>query len=190
MTDQQPSASIFQLVDHEIFLITTAYENERSGFIATWVMPASIQKGTPRIALMSSPLNYSHSLIEKSKKMVIHLLSRPQAPLLEKFGIISGKDHDKFQGVPLDLIHQIPVIQGTCGWARTQVDNIFDIGERCIVIANVLEQRTYPERTPLRKKAAFADLPKAVQKKLAEKHQHLAQQSAHIWPIDNKPPLG
>ena len=93
--------SIFSLTNHEVFLISAENNGERSAFIATWCLPASLLPNTPRLMFLGSPLNYTMKLIEKSKKFAITLLSSEQADYLVRFGLESGKDIDKFDSIEL-----------------------------------------------------------------------------------------
>ena len=47
--------SIFSLTNHEVFLISAENNGERSAFIATWCLPASLLPNTPRLMFLGSP---------------------------------------------------------------------------------------------------------------------------------------
>ena len=79
--------NIFSLTNHEVFLITASNGDERSGFIATWVLPASLLPDTPRMMCLVSPLNYTWELIQKSGTFVLHLLDEHQLELLPSFAL-------------------------------------------------------------------------------------------------------
>ena len=145
--------SIFSLTNHEVFLISAENEGKRSAFIATWCLPASLLPNTPRVMFLGSPLNYTMDLVEKSKRFVIHLLSADQAEHLVKFGLESGNLIDKFEGLELkENSYGLPIIENTCGWSVCELKEIHDIGERKIVIGEVIEQVLYDNKKPLTKK--------------------------------------
>jgi len=174
----QAAASFFSLVDHEVFAITAHTAHARSGMIATWVLPASIQAGYPECLILSSPDNFTHKLIMESRRFVIHLLSDQQSDLLGKLGLSSGRDVDKLSQVNHRLSSSGDlVIQNTCGYAICEVKEFFTLAERVAVIGRVLQQEFAPELQALTKKAAFTKVSPDIRDKLYAKQKEVAARS-------------
>ncbi len=174
--------SIFSQTNHEVFLISGVNNGKRSGFIATWCLPASLRPNTPRLMFLGSPLNYTMELIEKSSKFAISLLSKEQAQYLVEFGLDSGLNRDKFDGIELEEnSYAMPIVKNSCGWSICEVKEIHDIGERKIVIGEVLKQKSYDGKIPLTKKEGFAALDSESVSKLRAKHKDLGAISESLW---------
>ena len=173
------------MVNHEVFLITSQTESHRSGCIATWVMPASLQQGVPRFCFLSSPLNYTHQLIMESKQFGIQLLASDQYPLLADFGLGSGRDSDKFANQTMMSESPVPLVAHTCAWAVAHLEHSFDFGERVAIIGRVIDQQTEQGKQPLTKNDGFDRLDDEKTALLAKKHKTLAIQSEENWPLSH-----
>lgn len=164
--------SIFSLTDHEIFVLTARSDGRDSGQIATWIVPATLVPDRPRVAVVISQQNFTHSLLAVSGRFVLNLLSDEQHELLPRFGLLSTREHDKFEGIDIARSPEgIAILPGTCGWAECRVVSSLDLGDRIIYAADITAQEVYPERRPLHKREAFALQPPHILAQLEEKHR-------------------
>jgi flavin reductase (DIM6/NTAB) family NADH-FMN oxidoreductase RutF len=165
--------SIFSLSNHEIFVVTARHGDKENGQIATWIMPATLVPDKPRILAVFSPRNLTHSLIEQSGRFAMSMLSSDQHELVPLFGLFSGRDVDKFDGLPLERTSGgLPVIPGSCGWAECVILASLDTGDRIVHLAEVVERQMESGRVPLRKSDAFARMPDDIRILLEEKQKH------------------
>jgi flavin reductase (DIM6/NTAB) family NADH-FMN oxidoreductase RutF len=67
--------SIFHLTNQEIFVITSNYNGQSSGQVATWVMLATLIPERLRVITAISPFNHTQSLLHHSQRFVINLLA-------------------------------------------------------------------------------------------------------------------
>lgn len=162
--------SIFSQTNHEIFLITASDGERQSGFIATWVFPATLIPETPRIVAVISPMNYTYELIAKSRRFIVHLLASDQVPLVPRFGLESGRRKNKFEGLKIIQSKDgIPIIPGTCGWIECTLAATLNSGDRMICLADIDDSHDDPARAPLQKEILAAKLTPAELTALAEK---------------------
>jgi flavin reductase (DIM6/NTAB) family NADH-FMN oxidoreductase RutF len=99
-----------------------------------------------------------------------------------RFGYYSSRDYDKFAGLELQTSPAgLPLLPETCGWAECQVKEWLDLGDRCILIVEVVAQAYYPDRQPLRERLAFASLSPDQRQKLAEKFNRDVETSRQLW---------
>lgn len=165
------SGSIFSLTNHEMYVVTASHQDSENGQIATWIMPATLVPDKPRIVAILSPQNYTHSLIQASRRFVLNLLAEDQYDLVPLFGLVSGKDIDKFDSMDLKRTSSgIPIIPDTCGWAECVILAESDSGDRRVYIADVVGQEVFPGKQPLHKNEAFAKLSPEIRKLLENKH--------------------
>ncbi|MFZ1728662.1 MAG: flavin reductase family protein [Bacteroidota bacterium] len=164
--------SLFSLTDHEIFVVTARDEGQDSGQIATWIMPATLVPDHPRVAVVISQQNFTHSLLAVSGSFVLNLLSDEQHELLPLFGLHSTRERDKFAGMEIARSPEgIVVLPGTCGWAECRVVASLDLGDRIIYAADIVAQELHPGRRPLHKREAFALQPPDILAQLEDKHR-------------------
>jgi flavin reductase (DIM6/NTAB) family NADH-FMN oxidoreductase RutF len=164
------SSSIFNLTNPEIYVLTAAHEGQVGGQVATWVTLAALVPEHLRVVTILSPRNFTFGLIRQSKRFVLHLLAQGQEDWLPLFGLYSMREVDKFAGIACErTADSIPILPDTCGWAECQVVQEVDLGDRVMMIADVVNHRFYPERKPLCRIEAIAGLPPEVTQELAAK---------------------
>lgn len=173
MTYSANNQRLLSLTNHELFVIAAAHEAQRSGMIVTWLMPATLVADRPRIVAALSVMNYTVDLIRESGRFLAQMLSETQASYVEHFGGQSGRNRDKFAEVP----HQpgpdgLPLLTGCCGWMLCEVVKQLDLGDRVIIVGDVLQQHRESDVAPLRKQHAFASLaPDAVERLVAKQDE-------------------
>jgi flavin reductase (DIM6/NTAB) family NADH-FMN oxidoreductase RutF len=164
------SSSIFSLSNPELYIITAAHEGQVSGQIATWVTLGALVPEHLRIIAVISPRNFTWVLIQKSRYFVVNLLAEGQQDWLPLFGLQSSRETNKFDGILTKTTPRgIPILPQTCGWAECQTVQEVDLGDRIIVIANVLKQEVYETHKPLCRAEAMAALPPQVSQALTQK---------------------
>lgn len=162
--------SIFSLTNHEVYLITSKHGDRENGQIATWVIPATLAAGTPRIVAIISKRNFTYELIHQSKMFVVHMLASDQHDLLPLFGLSSGREKNKFEDMQIERTqHGSPIIVGTCGWAECMIVDEMDSGDRIIYLADVIDQKVFSGKQPLHKVEAFMKQPEEIRTQLLEK---------------------
>jgi flavin reductase (DIM6/NTAB) family NADH-FMN oxidoreductase RutF len=172
MGEQPYPGSIFSLTNHEMFVVTARHQLRENGQIATWIVPATLVPDTPRIVAVLSPRNFTHTLIENSGRFVVNMLADEQSDLVPLFGLVSGNEIDKFDGLDIRRTSSgLPVLPDTCGWAECVIITMIDSGDRRIYLADIVEQHLHPGKTPLRKTEAFSHQPPDIRHLLKEKHR-------------------
>ncbi len=164
------SSSIFNLTDPELYVITAAYGGQVSGQITTWVTLGTLVPERLRIVIVISPRNFTFTLIQKSRHFVVNLLAQGQQDWLPLFGLQSTREINKFDGILTETTaNGIPILPETCGWAECQTVQEVDLGDRIILIADVLTHQVDASVKPLCRAAAMAALPSTVGQALAQK---------------------
>jgi flavin reductase (DIM6/NTAB) family NADH-FMN oxidoreductase RutF len=164
------SSSIFNLANPEIYVITAAHEGRSSGQVTTWVTLGALVPERLRLVTVVSPRNFTFGLIQGSQRFVVNLLGEGQQDWLPLFGLRSSRDMNKFDGILTQTTPTgIPILPGTCGWAECQIVQDVDLGDRHVLIADVLHHELDESRKPLRRIEAMAALPLEVGQALARK---------------------
>jgi len=168
----QGQGSIFALTNHEIYAISVAHLGRLNAQIATWVLPASLGQRQPRLLVVMSTFNWTHELLEASGRFVVHGLAEGQEPWLARFGLASGREVDKLEGIECSATASgLPILPGTCGWAEAVVADKLALGDRTIFVGDIVAQAVEPGRQPLRLREALARLPAEIRQALQHKRQ-------------------
>lgn len=135
----QEAASVFAALDRELWLLTATTNNRRGGLIATSVSPAALSPQTPRILVGVGKQHHTWQLIESSGAFALHLLAESQLDWVWRFGLHSGRNVDKLEG----LLHRqevtgSPILDGVPGWLDCRVEERLDTGDRTVYLAEVV----------------------------------------------------
>lgn len=164
------NSSIFNLTNPELYVITAAHSGQVSGQITTWVTLGALVPEHLRIVTVISPRNFTFALIQQSQHFVVNLLAQGQQDWLPLFGLQSTREIDKFDGILTEATaNGIPILPHTCGWAECRTVQEVNLGDRIIIIADVLTHQVDTSRKPLCRAEAMAELPSAVGEALAQK---------------------
>lgn len=129
---------VFGSKDYEVNAITTSFEGQNNGQIATWV--TQVSEDPALVAVCLAPTRYTFELISKSKNLAINMLSKDQAELVPVFGYQSGRDADKFENVKFKAgTTGSPVIEDVAAYLECKVRDIYDAGDHKIVLAEVVD---------------------------------------------------
>jgi flavin reductase (DIM6/NTAB) family NADH-FMN oxidoreductase RutF len=149
-----PSESIRDVIrklDQEIWIVTTADTETKAGLVATLVTSTSIVPELPRVLVGLGKQHQTTSILRAAKTFVLNLLGSTQSDLAWWFGLQSGHSVNKWSACIKHATSSDgdPVLDGTCGWLTCRVEQQFDIGDRWLILAEVLDGHSAKETQPL-----------------------------------------
>jgi len=114
--------AVFRLVDREIWVVTAATSDRRSGLTATWVSQASIDAARPLVLIGLAPHHYTAEIVDVSGAFALHLLTSEQSDTAWGFANGSGRDRDKFSGLRTRVgATGSPLIEPCLAWLECKV---------------------------------------------------------------------
>ena len=172
LVNAMSNGSIFSLTNPEIYVLTAAHRGVQGGQVVTWLTLASLVPEAPRVMAAISPFTHTFALLEHSGEFVVNLLAQEQAPWLVHFGLQSGHTTPKLKDIALSYTPSgVPILPETCGWAWCRLSEQHDLGDRRLIIADVVDQACDSLRSPLRRVEGLAALPTTVTQALAAQRQ-------------------
>jgi flavin reductase (DIM6/NTAB) family NADH-FMN oxidoreductase RutF len=138
--DVTAAATLFACLDREVWLVTARAGGRRGGLIATFVSQASLPPDLPRVAVGIAKQHHTWGLIEQSARFALHLLREANLELVWRFGLRTGRDGDKFDGLAFsDSEGGCPLLAETAGWLDCRVEASLDTGDRTLFVAEVTQ---------------------------------------------------
>jgi flavin reductase (DIM6/NTAB) family NADH-FMN oxidoreductase RutF len=138
-SDLMTVASLFARTDRELWLVTAAAGGRRGGLIATFVSQASIVPALPRVLVGIARQHQTWQLIEASGAFALHLFGEEHLDWVWRFGLRSGRDIDKLDGLPAVVgATGSPILSDALGWLDCRVESRMDTGDRTVYLAAVL----------------------------------------------------
>jgi flavin reductase (DIM6/NTAB) family NADH-FMN oxidoreductase RutF len=163
-------ADVFGHVHRDLWVVTAQAGQRRGGLIATFVTPASIVPEEPRVFIALARHHYTWSLVEESRAFALHLLGERHLDWVWRFGLESGRDLDKLDG--LNLRHGpsgSPLLADALGWLDCQVETRLVMGDRTAYLAEVLDGALIAREPILTARSMWELAP-------AERRQQLSEQ--------------
>src|SRR5262245_6441485 len=149
--DVTAAATLFAWLDREVWLVTSHANGQRGGLIATYIEQAGIVPEMPRVLVSLGHGHHTTQLVEASGVMALHLLCEANLDLVWRFGLQSGREVDKFNGLDVrDSKTGCPLLADTVGWIECRVEARFDTGGRTLYALEVLEGQVTNFAPPLR----------------------------------------
>jgi flavin reductase (DIM6/NTAB) family NADH-FMN oxidoreductase RutF len=173
-----PISDLFAQLDRELWVVTAAAGERRGGLIATFVSAASIVPAAPRALVGLSRQHQTWELVEASGAFALHLLRPEQLEWVWRFGTQSGREVDKFAGLPFQAgATGSPILPDALGWLDCRVEARLETGDRTVYLAEVLDGRFDRGARPLTTQQLRQLAP-------ADKLAVLKQQLAHDSRLD------
>ncbi len=133
-------STVFRATDRELWLLTAQAGNRRGGLIATCVAEASIAPEMPRVLVGLARHHATWELVTSARQFALHLLALEQLELVWRFGLQSGRDVDKLDGIAWQTSpNGNLVLTDTPGWLECRVEASLDMGDRTLFLAEVLD---------------------------------------------------
>jgi len=159
MTDEAHQAidRVFQLVDREVWIVTAAADQRRGGLVATWVSQASIDAKHPRAAVGLAPNHFTTQLVAQSGAFGLHLVRADQIELVWNFGLDSGQDRDKLEGLAATArATGSPILENCLAWLDCRVTERFEMADRWYFWADVIAGNVVGRGAALKQSQLFS----------------------------------
>jgi flavin reductase (DIM6/NTAB) family NADH-FMN oxidoreductase RutF len=131
--------AVFRLAERQVWIVTAAAGERRGGLAATFVMQASVDRAAPMLVAGLAANHYTAELIASSGAFAAHLITADQLDLVWRFGLNSGRDHDKLAGLSTTVSAAgAPILTQCRSWLDCRVVTRYDTGDRWYFWAEVI----------------------------------------------------
>ena len=130
--------------------VTSHWQGRDNVQMAVAIAAASIVPDRPRVSVQLYKTNLSHEMVLSSGAFALNFLREDQLELIGDFGLVSGRDRDKLDGVDkITGASGSPLLTECYGYLDCRVINAMDGGDMTCFLADVLEGKTLSEGEPL-----------------------------------------
>ncbi len=129
-----------------IYVLTSSYEDEINGMIASWVSQISYDPLLMMVAVHAN--RYSHHLIEKSECFALHSLAREQKDFLSRF---KGSDTGaKFKSIEWKRgTTGSPILKDCTAYFEARVVESIRPGNHTLFLSEVVDAKVFSQVQPL-----------------------------------------
>jgi flavin reductase (DIM6/NTAB) family NADH-FMN oxidoreductase RutF len=148
---------VFALVDREVWIVTSADGERQGGLVATWVFQAALDPQRPVVAAAIAPIHNTAQIIGASGSFALHLIDPSQIDIAWRFGLSSGRDQNKLEGLTVTTARTgAPILQDSIAWLDCRVLTTTDIGDRILFWGEVVAGQATGTGPVLCERALFA----------------------------------
>ena len=140
----------FHKISYGLYIITSGRDGKFNGQIANSVI--QVTSNPPSLAISINKENYTHELIEKSRKFVVSVLSEATPmTFIGLFGFKCGRDIDKLKNVKTKTgATGVPIVlDNTVSYIEVEVDKDMDCGTHTIFFGKVVDADVLSEAEPM-----------------------------------------
>ncbi len=123
----QQALQILGKVPSGLFIVTTAFQGKRAGFLASFVGQVSLDPVIFSVACQNG--RYAGDLIKKAQTLAINVLPDSDKVLLKTFAKGHGPDTDPFAGLGFEDYEGIPLLKDAIGAVVLKVADQKIIGD-------------------------------------------------------------
>jgi flavin reductase (DIM6/NTAB) family NADH-FMN oxidoreductase RutF len=141
---------LLELSDRELWIVTARAGRRTGGLVATFVNSASIVPEIPRVVVGLARQHRTWELVEASGAFALHLPDEAHVDWVWRFGLQSGRDTDKLDGLAWRAAATgSPILDEALGWLDCRVECRMNTGDRTLYLAEVVEARAALSASPL-----------------------------------------
>lgn len=148
--NEEINSNVFKNISYGLYLLTTKDGEKDNGCIVNTVQ--MLTDSPKRISVTVSKQNYSHELIQKTKKLNISILDRNiNFNFFERFGFKDGKSYNKFENKDgfKRSSNEIFYYENSCGYISGDVENTIDLGTHSLFVIKVKSAEKLLNQIPL-----------------------------------------
>ena len=140
--------------------VTSHWQGRDNVQMAVAIAAASIVPDRPRVAVQLYKTNLSHDMVLSGGAFALNFLRPDQLDLIGDFGLVSGRERNKLDGVGQTKgMSGSPLLTDCFGYLDCRVINAMDGGDMTCFLAEVVDGKTLSQGEPLWWRDARRKLP-------------------------------
>lgn len=121
-----------------VYVVSGSRGEEVSALTAGMVMQISFSP--PMVLVGVGKTKYTHDVIQEGEVFAVSVLAEGQEELGRHFGRQSGRDVDKFAGVPCRTAETgAPILEGCAAWLDCKLVGSYAAGDHTVFVGRVLD---------------------------------------------------
>ena len=137
-------------ISYGLYIVTSGQEGKFNGQVANSMFQVTSNPATAAISINKE--NYTHELIELSRKFVVSILSEATPmTFIGLFGFKSGRDVNKLQNVKTKTgTTKVPIVmENTVSYIEVEVEKEMDCGTHTIFVGTIVDCDVISDAEPM-----------------------------------------
>ena len=142
-------AKVLRNLSYGLYLIGVMDGERPCGCIVNTVFQVTSEN--PIFAISMNKNNYTWELLEREGRFAVSILSeKTRKEVIQKLGFVSGRDHDKYEGIDYTMRDGLPVLnEQCCGALICKGGSVTETPTHMVVLASVAEAYELAATVPM-----------------------------------------
>lgn len=138
----------FYAMSYGVYVISTWDNGRPTGCTANCAAQITSAPATVMVSINKD--NYTNRCIRDCGHFAISILAETSEPsVIGRFGFRSGRDTDKFDGVPYSIKDKLPVLNDCCAYIACKVIDKMETSTHTVFLGEVIGAETLKKGTPM-----------------------------------------
>lgn len=139
---------VFRNLSYGVYIVSTMDKERPTGCTANSAMQVTSSPAT--IAVSINHDNYTNSCINDSGVFAVSILSEESdSTLIGRFGFMSGRDMNKFDGMDYSFKKGVPVLHDSCGYIVCRVIDRMETSSHTVFLGEVIDADAFKSAPPM-----------------------------------------
>lgn len=148
MTENERMDAVFSTLRSGVYIVTSAYRNKPAGCTCVWVTRVSFSP--PMLTVYLAPSRHTYQAVKAGKRLCVNVMGVESLELARRFGLTSGHDVRKFDGVAFrKSTGGSPIIETAISYLDCKVKHILPVGDHHMVLAEIIGAAIQSNEPPL-----------------------------------------
>lgn len=127
-----------------------------NGSVVTWA--TQVEMADPaKVAVAVAKSDYTYEFVQAGRAFALHLLGKDQIDLAKRFGFQSGRQVDKFAGLPYEVGETgAPIVKDALSYVECRVTQSLDTGPHVVFVGEVTGGGILSDGQPMMAQDLFA----------------------------------
>ena len=128
---------LFRSLSNGVYIVTVEDQGQFNGVTTPWVTQLSYDP--PMVMVAISPLRKCHEMITNSGQFAVNVLASGQVDLASRFGLTTGREMDKFEGVIPELTPAgNPLLSNVVAYIDCELVKTVAVGDHSLFVGEVI----------------------------------------------------
>ncbi len=128
---------LFRSLTNGVYIVTVEDEGQINGVTTPWVTQLSYDP--PMVMVAISPLRKCHEMITNSGQFAVNVLASDQIDFASRFGLTTGREMDKFEGVLPDRTPAgNPLLSNVVAYIDCELVKTVAVGDHSLFVGEVI----------------------------------------------------
>lgn len=138
----------FRTLSYGVYVVSTWDRGRPTGCTANCAVQVTAQPAVLMVGIHKD--NYTNRCIADCGHFAVSVLAEDTDPaVIGTFGFRSGKDTDKFSGIPYEIRSALPVVKDSCAYIVCRVTQAVDTATHTLFLGEVIGAEATDGRRPM-----------------------------------------